>query len=79
MEKFIIEIEQTDRKDAFEVIDYAHDDDNRCKFELFKDEVMVASFEPDKYGVLNICKNPGNIDRSTLHLIAEKIESYNFH
>ena len=79
MDQFTIEIEKDESKLNFQIIDYAHnDDDNRCKFEVFTNGKMVASFEPDSRGFLHICKNSGEIDESILHLIADKIESLSF-
>ena len=79
MERIIIPISREDKTLIFEVLDFAHNEDHQCKFELLLGDQMVASFEPDRQGFLHICKNPGGIDRETLHLIAEKIEGYNFH
>ncbi|WP_207535496.1 hypothetical protein [Desertivirga arenae] len=61
----------------FEVVDYVHHEHEHCKFEVFKEEKLVASFEPDQYGFLHICKNPGELDRELLQELAEKIERYN--
>jgi len=77
MEKIHIEVQKDSELLDFEVIDYVHHEHNHCKFEVFKGEELVASFEPDRTGHLHICKNPGNIEPSILHKIAEKLESYN--
>lgn len=77
MEKFVAEVFQDHEKVLYEIRDYAYDENNRCKFEVFLDDRLVASFEPDSKGFLHICKNPGNVDEATLHGLAEKIESYN--
>ncbi len=79
MGKFIIELSRDSQKVLYEVIDYVHDEDNHCKFEIFREGKMVAGFEPDARGFLHICKNPGDVDETTLDVLAEKIESYNFH
>ncbi len=78
MERFSIDVPKGESIVSFDIIDYAHDDDNRCKFEVFKDNRLVASFEPDSRGFLHVCKNPGDINEEILEYIAEKIESYNF-
>ena len=78
MDKFEIQIAQENENIVFEVIDYAHDEENKCKFEVFRDRKFVASFEPDSRGFLHVCKNPGNIDENILDSLAEKIESYHF-
>ena len=75
MDKFQIEISKDDQQLIFEVVDYAHEeDDNRCKFEILKEEKLVASFEADALGFLHICKNCGVVDEQTLYLIADKLE-----
>jgi hypothetical protein len=78
MSKHIIEIEKDDLKLSFEVKDYAQHDEERCKFEVFKDNRFIASFEPDNHGLLNICKSSGTVDEEVLHLIADKIESFHW-
>ena len=78
MEKFTIEIQEDEALEVYEVIDYAHGEDNKCKFEIFKAGKLAASFEPDSKGFLHVCKNPGNLNEITLEHLAEKIEFYNF-
>lgn len=78
MDKFCIEIGEGDQKVEYEIRDYAHDDNNGCKFEVFKGGTFVASFEPDQRGFLHVCKNSGLAKEDTLHLLAEKIEAVNF-
>ena len=78
MSAFGIEIIKDSNKLTFEVVDYAHnEDDNRCKFEILQNGKLIASFEPDSRGYLHICKNTGEVDEETLHLIADKIEALN--
>ena len=78
MDRFEIEIVKDSNKLNFEVVDYAHHtDDNRCKFEIMRSGLFVASFEPDSKGFLHICKNYGIVDEETLHLIADKLELMN--
>ncbi|WP_374164739.1 hypothetical protein [Arcticibacter sp. MXS-1] len=78
MDKFCIKLEEGGQTAEYEVRDYAHDHDNRCKFEVFKDNRFIASFEPDPHGFLHVCKNAGVAEEATLHLLAEKIEAVNF-
>jgi hypothetical protein len=79
MDKFEIEIIKDDQKLNFEIVDFAHhEDDNRCKFEVLRSGKLVASFEPDNRGFLHICKNCGVVDEQTLHLIADKLETLSF-
>lgn len=74
MDTFSIEVEQDDNKINFQIVDYAHDDTDRCKFEVYLDEKLVASFQPDRHGFLRICKNTGFVEEPILHLLADKIE-----
>ena len=60
---------------TFEVRDYLHHEEDRCKFEVFQDGKMLVSLEPDEDS-LRICKNPGRLDVETIHLIIDKIEYY---
>lgn len=77
MEKFSIEVEQDNEKLHFQIVDYVHDDTNKCQFEIFHESTFVASFQPDKHGFLHICKNPGGVKEQILHLLADKIERLN--
>jgi hypothetical protein len=78
MEKHVIEIEKDHTKLSFEVKDYPQHDDDRCKFEVFKDSSFIASFEPDRHGLLHICKSSGKVEEEVLHLIADKIEAFHW-
>ena len=75
MERFNISV--TNKKETlnFEVADYLYHQEDQCKFEIFKNGTMVASFEPDRNEHLRICKNPGNIPEEILHMVADKIGS----
>ena len=79
MDRIDIEIERTGQIFNYQVVDYIHHEHDHCKFELFSGEKLLASFEPDKYGHLHVCKNPGNVEKEILHEIAEKLESYNLY
>lgn len=74
MDRFSIEVLNDGAAYTFEVVDFAHDEDYRCKFEVYKNDAFIASFEPDERGFLHICKNTGKVDEPMLHLIADKIE-----
>jgi len=78
MDRIKIEVLWNDKVLSFEAVDYVHHDHDHCKFEIFNGEQLLASFEPDKYGHLHICMNPGNLEKDVLHEIAEKLEMYNF-
>lgn len=79
MDRIHIEILKGGQTLSYEVVDYMHHENDHCKFEVFSGEKLLASFEPDKYGHLHLCKNPGNVDKVVLHEIAEKLESYNLY
>ena len=75
MDRFEIEVLKDNQKFNFEVVDYPHrEDNNHCKFEILKNGMLIASFEPDNRGFLHICKNCGIVDEEILHLIADKLE-----
>ncbi|PWG81749.1 hypothetical protein [Pararcticibacter amylolyticus] len=78
MEKFRIEIQEGNATIPFEIVDYAHDDNNQCKFEVFKEGNFIASFEPDSRGLLHVCKNTGSVSEHILHMLADRIERFNF-
>jgi len=54
-----------------------HYDGVQCKFELHKQGLFVASFEPGAHKHLHICKNAGVEEEELLELVAEQIELYN--
>ena len=79
MEQFALEIIEDSDILSFDVVDYAHhEEENRCKFEVLHKGKFIASFEPDSRGFLHICKNTGDVDEEILHLIADKLEIMNF-
>ena len=76
MDRFEIEVIKDNDLVTFEVLDFAHHEEElSCKFEIFRNGRLVASFEPDSRGFLHICKNVGEVDEETLHLIADKLEN----
>ncbi|QEM04977.1 hypothetical protein DIU31_016185 [Mucilaginibacter rubeus] len=60
----------------FEVGEYVHHDDTKCKYKVFENGVMIASFEPDHHDFLHICQNPGEVNEEILHLLADQIEKH---
>ncbi|HXI00085.1 MAG TPA: hypothetical protein VNI52_07430 [Sphingobacteriaceae bacterium] len=78
MDQFIVPIKKENLTVNFEIRDYPHDDDHTCKFEVYLEDQFVASFEPDRHGHLHICKNPGKIERETLHTISDEIEKHHW-
>jgi hypothetical protein len=79
MENYSINISVDKQMHHFEVGEYLHHDGGSCKVKVFQEGKFVASFEPDDHSYLHICKNPGNIDESLLHLLADKIEAHHPH
>ena len=79
MENYAITISKDKKVHRFEVGEYAHHDDSKCKFRVFENDVFVASFEPDDHDFLHICQNPGHIKEEVLHLLADKIEAHHPH
>ena len=78
MDKFLVTVAQDEEVYHFEVQEYLHhEDDDKCKFEIYNEGQLVAGLEPDKHEYLKICKNPGKVDEGVLHLIIEQLEAYN--
>jgi hypothetical protein len=76
MEKIKFNIAAGKQVYHFELAEYPHHEDERCKFEVFLDGEMIAGFEPDRNEIVRLCKNPGKVELSILHLIAEHLEAY---
>lgn len=79
MENYAITISKDKAVHHFEVGEYAHHDDTKCKFRVFENGVYVASFEPDAHDFLHICQNPGGLDEEILHMLADEIEVHHPH
>jgi hypothetical protein len=79
MENYPITVSVDKEVHHFEVGEYPHHEDDRCKFRVFENGVYVASFEPDAHEFLQICQNPGNIQNEVLNLLADKIEAHHPH
>ncbi|HEY0245594.1 MAG TPA: hypothetical protein VGC01_08535 [Mucilaginibacter sp.] len=77
MEKFEISVTSNNENHHFEVYDYMHHDEEKCKYEVYKNGEFVVSFEPGPHKILHICKNPGVIEEEMLYLIADQLETYN--
>lgn len=74
MERFDIKVKQGKKEFEFEIRDYVHHASDKCQFEVYDDNELVASFNPDPHEHLSVCKNPGNLDKKLLNLIADKLE-----
>jgi hypothetical protein len=59
----------------FDIGTYLHHDGERCKYKVFHDGKLVATFAPDKNHLLQLCKNHGNLREPLLHLVADQIEA----
>lgn len=73
MEKFKISVPGTDEVFCFQVVDNGTE---KCEYEVFADEKLVAVFEPDEVEYIHICRNPGGLDEEVIVQIAGRIEAY---
>jgi hypothetical protein len=76
MENYPITISKDKEVHHFEVGEYVHHEDDKCKYRVFENGAYVASFTPDDHDFLHICQNPGNVDEEILHLLADQIEAH---
>ena len=76
MDNYPITISIDKKVHHFEVGEYVHPDETKCKYRVFENGVYVASFEPDDHQFLHICQNPGDIEEEVLHLLADQIEAH---
>ncbi|TWR28913.1 hypothetical protein FPZ43_11650 [Mucilaginibacter pallidiroseus] len=79
MENYLVTVTLKKQTYQFEIGEYLHHQDERCKFKVFENGKMVASFEPDAHQYLHVCQNPGNLDERVLNLLADKIEAHHPH
>ena len=79
MKNYAITISKDKEEHHFEVGEYAHYEDNKCKFRVFENGVYVASFTPDDHGFLHICQNPAHINEAILYMLADQIEAHHPH
>jgi hypothetical protein len=77
MEVFEISVSYKNENHHFEVRDYMQHEGEQCKFEVYKQGVFVASFEPGPHKHLHLCKNAEVEEEELLDLMAKQIESYN--
>lgn len=64
--------------ETFDVKDYAHDETNSCHFYVYRSGNLVATYKPDRDGILQPCSNEGALERELLCAIADEIEKVNF-
>jgi hypothetical protein len=79
MENYPIMVSKDKEVHHFEVGEYAHQEDDKCKFRIFENGAFVASFEPDAQDYLHICQNPAGLDEELLYLLADQIEVHHPH
>ena len=58
----------------FQVSEYPHYDELRCKFNVYYCGELVATFTPGKDHILHLCKKFGNIKDQLLDLVTDQIE-----
>lgn len=75
MENFEISVNYKNENYHFKVKDYMHHEDDQCKFEVFRNEQFIVSFEPGPHKHLHICNNTGLLPEEILNLIADRIEA----
>jgi hypothetical protein len=66
MENYPITINIDKEVHCFEVGEYVHHEDEKCKSRVFKNGIYVASLEPDPQDFLHICQNPGQVEEEIL-------------
>jgi hypothetical protein len=76
MENYPITISKDKAIHYFEVGEYVHHEEDKCKYRVFENSNYVASLTPDDHDFLNICQNPGGVDEEILHLLADQIEMH---
>jgi hypothetical protein len=75
MENFTITISRDKAVHHFQVGEYPHHDDQRCKYRVFENGAFVASFEPDAHNLLHICQNVAELNEELLYELADQIEA----
>jgi len=73
MEEFNISILQEDVSKAYRIVDKQTD---RCEFEVYLEQTLMAVFEPDENEYIHICRNPGGLDEEVIVQIADGIEAH---
>lgn len=70
-----IKIKLKKEEHRFEVVDYLHHDNDRCKYKVFENGKLVVTFEPGPEHVVHVCRNPGNLANDLVHELAVQIEA----
>ncbi|MDN3585983.1 hypothetical protein QWY86_04850 [Pedobacter aquatilis] len=74
MENFNLAIKHRSLERKFQVSEYMHHIDDKCNICIFENENFVAGFVTGRYGVLEVCKNPGKLSKKMLEGIADLLE-----
>ena len=75
MEQQIIKVRYKKEAHQYTVTDHPHHDNERCKYKVFEDGNLVATFEPDAERFLQLCQNPGKLHLGLINKLAEEIEA----
>jgi hypothetical protein len=73
MEKFNISVSGTEEVFYFQVVNNGKE---KCEYEVFKGDQLVAVFEPNEEEYIHICRNPGGLDEEVIVRIADRIEAH---
>jgi hypothetical protein len=73
MEQFAISFTLESEDYQFVIIDQQTE---KCEFEVYKQGMLVAVFEPDENEYIHICRNPGGLDEEVIVMIADRIEAH---
>ena len=73
MEKFNIRITEAGEAFEFQVVNKGTE---KCEYEVYAAEQLVAVFEPDEDEYIHICRNPGGLDEEIIVQIAGLIEAH---
>jgi hypothetical protein len=73
MEAFNINITDNNTDVQYRIIDKQTD---KCEFEVYFEEHLMAVFESDENEYIHICRNPGGLDEEVIVQIADRIEAH---
>jgi hypothetical protein len=73
MEEFSVRIKQEDEMLDYRIVDQERD---KCEYEVFLGNRLMAVFEPDENEYIHICRNPGGLDEEVIVQIADRIEAH---
>jgi len=73
MEKFNISVSRTGEVFHFQVVNKGTD---KCEYEVYVKDELVAVFEPNENEYIHICRNPGGLDEEIIVQIADRIEAH---